>query len=112
VADISVFALIILCNTTNLIKNPYLVAKLVEVLFTSCPMIQPQAKYFHDLLVNYPFAENTLVSAVMKFYSDVERTGASSEFYDKFQIRYHISIIFKTLWEFPKYQAAFVVESK
>jgi ubiquitin conjugation factor E4 B len=46
------------------------------------------------------------------FFKDVERTGASSEFYDKFQIRYHISIIFKTLWEYPKYQHAFVKESK
>jgi ubiquitin conjugation factor E4 B len=43
---------------------------------------------------------------------DVERTGASSEFYDKFQIRYNISIIFKTLWQYPKYQLAFGDESK
>ena len=31
--------------------------------------------------------------------SDVEQTGASSEFYDKFSIRYHISIIMKSMWD-------------
>lgn len=26
----------------------------------------------------------------MKFYTDVEQTGGSNEFYDKFSIRHHI----------------------
>ena len=68
-SDLSILVLIVLCNTTNIIKNPYLVAKFVEVLFTSCPLIQPQASHFNDLIVNYPFAENFLISALMKFYS-------------------------------------------
>lgn len=49
---------------------------------------------------------------VPNMYEDVERTGATSEFYDKFNIRYNISIIFKTLWQYPKYQLAFSNESK
>ena len=109
--DISAFIIIFICNS-NYIKNPYLVAKLVEVLFTSCPLVQQTTKYFHGFMINFPFIEKYLITALMKFYTDVERTGASSEFYDKFQIRYHISIIFKTLWEFPKYQMAFDKESK
>lgn len=36
----------------------------------------------------------------MKFYADVESTGAASEFYDKFTIRFHISIILKVLTPF------------
>ena len=35
----------------------------------------------------------------MKFYADVESTGAASEFYDKFTIRFHISIILKVCHE-------------
>ena len=38
------------------------------------------------------------------FLSDIETTGSSNEFYDKFTIRYHISIIFKTLWAIPEHQ--------
>lgn len=43
---------------------------------------------------------------------DIERTGASSEFYDKFSIRYHISIIFKTLWDSAVHQCRFVEEAR
>jgi len=108
--DLSLFFAVFSCNS-NYMKNPYLFAKLVEVLFTSSPLVQPRTKYFNDLVINYPCAQKYLVTSLMKFYSDVERTGASSEFYDKFQIRYHISIIFKTIWEYPIYQAAFLKES-
>lgn len=46
------------------------------------------------------------------FMTDVERTGANSEFYDKFNIRYHISIIFKTLWQIPEHQGKIVDEAR
>jgi ubiquitin conjugation factor E4 B len=42
----------------------------------------------------------------------VEQTGASSEFYDKFTIRYHISIIIKSMWESAVHKIAIVSESK
>jgi len=42
---------------------------------------------------------------------DVETTGANSEFYDKFNIRYHISIIYKTIWEIPEHQGKIVEEA-
>jgi ubiquitin conjugation factor E4 B len=71
IEQINIFILVLLSNTSSLIKNPYLIAKLVEILFTSCPMIQPQANYFHDNLINFPFAENTIVSSLMKFYSGI-----------------------------------------
>jgi hypothetical protein len=67
--DLTLFALVILCNTTNIIKNPYLVAKFVEILFTSCPLIQPQASYFNNLIIDFPLAENYLITSLMKFYS-------------------------------------------
>ncbi len=45
-------------------------------------------------------------------FAEVEQTGASSEFYDKFTIRYHISIIMKSMWESPVHKIAIVNESK
>jgi ubiquitin conjugation factor E4 B len=47
----------------------------------------------------------------MKFYTDVESTGASSEFYDKFTIRYHISVILKSMWSHHVHQKAIIEES-
>lgn len=42
----------------------------------------------------------------------IESTGASSEFYDKFTIRYHISLILKSMWESPIHRCSVVAESK
>ena len=42
----------------------------------------------------------------------MEQTGASSEFYDKFTIRYHISIILKSMWEQSTHKIAIINESK
>ena len=52
-------------------------------------------------------------SALMRFYTEVEQTGSSNEFYDKFTIRYHISIIMKSMWESPTgvHKMAIVQES-
>ena len=47
----------------------------------------------------------------MRFYTEVEQTGSSNEFYDKFTIRYHISIIMKSMWESGVHKMAIVLES-
>lgn len=44
--------------------------------------------------------------------ADVEHTGATSEFYDKFTIRYHISTIFKSLWQNLAHHGTFMEEFK
>ena len=42
----------------------------------------------------------------------MEHTGATSEFYDKFTIRYHISTIFKSLWQNAGHHGTFLEEFK
>ncbi|KAL1487015.1 hypothetical protein MTO96_008370 [Rhipicephalus appendiculatus] len=73
----------LLCSANRLGK-PYLSAKLVE---------------------------QQLGPALMRFYTDVESTGAASEFYDKFTIRYHISVLLKALWERPRHREAILKEA-
>ncbi|KAK6965612.1 ubiquitin conjugation factor E4 B [Biomphalaria glabrata] len=103
--------LVMLCSQ-NYLRNPYLTAKLVEVLFVLQPSIQPKTESLNVELLMSETAINNLVPSLMKFYTDVESTGASSEFYDKFTIRYHISIIFKTMWTMPAHQIKFMEEAK
>ena len=79
-----------------MINNPYLTAKFIEVVFLSSPIVNNHLSSFHVKITSHDLAQKHLVQALMKFYTDVETTGASSEFYDKFTIRYHISIIFKS----------------
>ncbi|KAJ3309150.1 hypothetical protein HDU76_003712 [Blyttiomyces sp. JEL0837] len=48
----------------------------------------------------------------MKFYVDVENTGVSSAFYDKFNIRYNISQILKNVWEDLDHRSRVIAESR
>uniref|UniRef100_A0A9J8D8T9 Ubiquitin conjugation factor E4 B n=1 Tax=Cyprinus carpio carpio TaxID=630221 RepID=A0A9J8D8T9_CYPCA len=107
--DIVTF-LVVFISSQNYIKNPYLIAKLVEVLFVTNPAVQPRTQRFFEMMENHPLSINQLVPALMKFYTDVEHTGATSEFYDKFTIRYHISTIFKSLWQNINHQGTFLEE--
>jgi len=99
---------IVMICSAHYITNRYLIAKLIEVLFIVNPRVQPALERLSDRLLMDPLAVDHLVPALMKFYSDVEQTGASSEFYDKFSIRYHISIIFKELWGMPVHRSHFI----
>uniref|UniRef100_G1Q204 Ubiquitin conjugation factor E4 n=1 Tax=Myotis lucifugus TaxID=59463 RepID=G1Q204_MYOLU len=110
--DIVMFLVVMLCNQ-NYIRNPYLVAKLVEVMFMTNPAVQPRTQKFFEMIENHPLSTKLLVPSLMKFYTvDVEHTGATSEFYDKFTIRYHISTIFKSLWQNIAHHGTFMEEFK
>ncbi|KAG8434802.1 hypothetical protein GDO86_012957 [Hymenochirus boettgeri] len=107
--DIATFLVVLLCNQ-NYIRNPYLFAKLVEVMFVTNPTVQHRTQKFFEIIENHPLSTKLLVPSLMKFYTDVEHTGATSEFYDKFTIRYHISTIFKSLWQSPAHHGTFMEE--
>lgn len=107
--DVATFLVVLLCNQ-NYIRNPYLVAKLVEVMFVTNPAIQHRTQKFFEMIEGHPLSVKLLVPSLMKFYTDVEHTGATSEFYDKFTIRYHISTIFKSLWQNPAHHGTFMEE--
>ncbi|XP_068599959.1 ubiquitin conjugation factor E4 B [Brachionichthys hirsutus] len=109
VQDIVAFLVVFICSQ-NYIRNPYLIAKLVEVLFVTNPAVQPRTQRFSEMMENHPLSIKQLVPALMKFYTDVEHTGATSEFYDKFTIRYHISTIFKSLWQNLAHHGTFMEE--
>ncbi|XP_061689956.1 ubiquitin conjugation factor E4 B isoform X2 [Syngnathoides biaculeatus] len=109
VQDIVTFLVVFICSQ-NYIRNPYLIAKLVEVLFVTNPAVQLRTQRFSEMMENHPLSIKQLVPALMKFYTDVEHTGATSEFYDKFTIRYHISTIFKSLWKNIAHHGTFTEE--
>ncbi|KAM3965710.1 LOW QUALITY PROTEIN: ubiquitination factor E4B [Aphomia sociella] len=97
---------------SHLIKNPYLVAKIVEVLFVINLSVPLKMKNIYEKFMDHPMSQTALPSALMKFYTDIETTGQSTEFYDKFTIRFHISIILKGMWDRPIHKQAIVKESR
>lgn len=84
--------MVALLDQPSLLRNPYLRAKFVDILlgFTD--------PHLEHLLAADPVLITHLAPKLMRFYIEVEVTGASSQFYDKFNIRYSVTAIFKTLW--------------
>ncbi|KAI4456816.1 ubiquitination factor e4 [Holotrichia oblita] len=103
--------LVVMCSS-NCIKNPYLIAKIVEVVFIINLSVEKRTEVLYSRFMAHPLSQTILPSALMKFYTDVETTGSSSEFYDKFTIRYHISLIIKSMWNSAVHRQALVNESR
>ncbi|KUJ12075.1 uncharacterized protein LY89DRAFT_786216 [Mollisia scopiformis] len=108
---------IALCITfltnSEYIKNPYLKAKLVSLLFHGTWPIYHRTKgVLGDALTGTKFANDHLLHALMKFYIEVESTGAHTQFYDKFNIRYEIFQVIKCIWTNDVYKQRLTQESK
>ena len=71
VQDVVTFLVVFICSQ-NYIRNPYLIAKLVEVLFVTNPAVQPRTQRFFEMMENHPLAVKQLVPALMKFYTGEE----------------------------------------
>ncbi|KAI4245143.1 MAG: hypothetical protein L6R40_002742 [Gallowayella cf. fulva] len=109
--------LIILCVTflrnSEKIKNPYLKSGLVTILFAGTwPAPNRPKGVLGDLLMGMPIATEHLLHALLKFYIEVENTGAHTQFYDKFNIRYEIFQIIKCIWDNRVYRDHLDEESK
>ena len=93
--------LMFICST-HFFNNPFLAAKVIDVVYAICPEINPPMEDLHASLVNTPLAINKLVPSLIKFYSDVEN---GTDFYEKFNIRRSMQVIFRSLWKMPIYRS-------
>ncbi|KAF9464224.1 ubiquitin elongating factor core-domain-containing protein [Collybia nuda] len=109
--ELMTFVLIFL-NCTWYIKNPFLKSKINDVLFLSIwGYGRERSGILGNLLNTHPMALKYLMPALMHFYIEVEQTGASSSFYDKFSTR-NISYILKVVWNNPTHREALNAEAR
>jgi ubiquitin conjugation factor E4 B len=95
------------------IKNPFLKAKLAEIMWWNViPFGYSQTGILGDVINFHPLALQHLVPALMSFWVEAESTGSHTQFYDKFNIRFHLSQIFKVIWSNPEHMSRIHQESK
>ncbi|KAI1754674.1 ubiquitin fusion degradation protein 2 [Xylaria castorea] len=109
--------IITLCITflrsSEYIKNPYLKSSLVTLLFSGTwPIYHLSRGVLGDSLIGSSFANEHLLHSLMKFYIECEHSGVSSAFYDKFNIRYEIFQVIKTIWPNNVYKEKLSRESR
>lgn len=107
---IAALMLLLICSP-HYLHNPYLVSKLVEVMFIMMPGIQHRRHNLINLFLNHPLAPKHLSAALMRMYINCENMGGSNEFFDKFTVRYHVSVVMGRLWEHPEHRQAIIKES-
>ncbi|KAF9871176.1 ubiquitin elongating factor core [Colletotrichum karsti] len=100
-------------RSSEYIKNPYLKSSLVTLLFSGTwPFMHFKKGVLGDQLYGSKFANEHLLHALMKFYIEAESTGAHTQFYDKFNIRYEIFQVIKCVWGNDVYKQQLTRESK
>lgn len=97
----------------NYVNNPFLKAKFMGILAAG---VQPTGYFrrgiLYETLIYHPLASHYLMPTLVRFFIDVEITGASTQFYDKFNIRRDIDSIFKAMWNNPSQRDAFTQARK
>ncbi|KAM7516736.1 hypothetical protein LguiA_006319 [Lonicera macranthoides] len=87
------------------IRNPYLRAKMVEVLNCWMPR-RSGSSATATLFEGHQLSLEYLVRNLLKVYVDIEFTGSHTQFYDKFNIRHNIAELLEYLWQVPSHRNA------
>ncbi|XP_077211467.1 putative ubiquitin conjugation factor E4 [Tasmannia lanceolata] len=95
--------IIMFMASPSYIRNPYLRAKMVEVL--NCWMPNRSASSATaTLFEGHQLSLEYLVRNLLKLYVDIEFTGSHTQFYDKFNIRHNIAELLEYLWQVPSHR--------
>lgn len=113
VGDEMIALCIAFLESSDYVRNPYLKSTLVTLLYSGTwPTYHLGKGVLGDALTNLKFANDHLLHAVMKFYIEAESTGAHTQFYDKFNIRYEIFQIIKCVWSNDFYKDQLAKQSR
>ncbi|KAI4352517.1 hypothetical protein L6164_006760 [Bauhinia variegata] len=97
--------IIMFMASPNYTKNPYLRAKMVEVLNCWMPR-RSGSSATTTLFEGHQLSLEYLVRNLLKLYVDIEFTGSHTQFYDKFNIRHNIAELLEYLWQVPSHRNA------
>ncbi|CAK7323007.1 unnamed protein product [Dovyalis caffra] len=100
--DFMNFIIIFMASPTY-IRNPYLRAKMVEVLNCWMPR-RSGSSATASLFEGHQLSLEYLVRNLLKLYVDIEFTGSHTQFYDKFNIRHNIAELLEYLWQVPSHR--------
>lgn len=98
----------------ELVSNPHLKGKIVQLLSVGCmPFTDNSPGFMLQIFEDNELVSKNLLYALLDFYVIVEKTGSSSQFYDKLNSRYSISIILEEMYErIPAYKQQLIWQSK
>lgn len=95
----------VLLRCPELIGNPHLKGSIIECfLMASQTNMYGKPGAFSHVFSSSNILKEHLLFSLLDVYVTIEKTGASSQFYDKFNSRYTISKIIEKLWQYDVYR--------
>ncbi|GAA5900931.1 hypothetical protein JCM8208_007568 [Rhodotorula glutinis] len=99
--------------STPYMKNPYLKGQFVEIMYyLTRPSYTAPRGCLGDVLNFHSLALKNLMPCLIHAYIEIEVTGSHTQFYDKFNIRYYITQLFKLVWSNPTHRESLKRESQ
>ncbi|BGP43552.1 Ubiquitin conjugation factor E4 [Rhodotorula kratochvilovae] len=99
--------------STPYMKNPYLKGQFVEIMYNlSRPTYTAPRGCLGDVLNFHALALKNLMPCLVHAYIEIEITGSHTQFYDKFNIRFYITQLFKLVWSNPTHRESLKRESQ
>ncbi|CCD22450.1 ubiquitin-ubiquitin ligase UFD2 NDAI_0A02930 [Naumovozyma dairenensis CBS 421] len=89
----------VLLRCPEIVSNPHLKSKIVQILSIGSYPLNGGQGFMMSIFQNNELVRKNLLYALLDFYVIVEKTGSSSQFYDKFNSRYSISIILQEIYQ-------------
>ena len=100
-------------RSSEYIKNPYLKAGLVTILYKGTwPLREGGQGVLAGLYNSMPFATEHLQHALMQFFIEAEFMGGHGQFFDKFNVRFEIFQIIKCIWPNTVYRDSLYKEAR
>ncbi|XP_063931490.1 ubiquitin conjugation factor E4 B-like isoform X2 [Zophobas morio] len=103
---------VLLLGAKEHLKNPHLRSKLAECMFMMTTEVQHEETPFVSIAQANPLALKFLVPSLISSYVEIEMTGSSNQFYEKFEVRFHLSIVLRLLWSIPEHRRQMINYSK
>lgn len=96
---------IILIRCPEVLGNPHMKSNIIEILFYgSMPMSDNSPGFLSEIFHSNDLVKQNILYSLLDLYVMIEKTGASSQFYDKFNSRYYISVVLEELWKSEIYR--------
>lgn len=96
---------IILIRCPEVLGNPHMKSSIIEILFIgSLPLTNGAPGFMSEIFSSNELVRDNILYSLLDIYVMIEKTGMSSQFYDKFNSRYYISVILEELWKNPLYK--------
>eukprot|EP00357_Protocruzia_adherens_P010700 CAMPEP_0114982974 /NCGR_PEP_ID=MMETSP0216-20121206/6433_1 /TAXON_ID=223996 /ORGANISM="Protocruzia adherens, Strain Boccale" /LENGTH=858 /DNA_ID=CAMNT_0002344887 /DNA_START=463 /DNA_END=3039 /DNA_ORIENTATION=- len=87
-----------LMDSPSILRNPHLRVRKIDLFYFVISTKNKEADHFRRVFQSCKVIGKFFMHALIRLYNDVEKTGSTNQFYEKFAHRFKINQLFDHLW--------------